>query len=245
MPIERLLDLTVQSPEPVDLYKRITFPAPSPDRPYVFINMVSTVDGKTVLGEPGGSAKGLGGPTDQVLFRRLQLNADAALIGGNTLRASQVIYPNTLTRIVATRTGDLPLENRFFTDAPERAVIVAPTNLPNDTSKRLRSAARLILTGERDVDWTAALRVVRQELNIHALLCEGGSLMNGQLINSGLADELFLTLTPKLKGGTHLPTIVGGDGFPPGVAQPLELMSVYRDGGEIYLRYRLTPRHAP
>ena len=245
MPIERLLDLTLQPPEPDDLYKRITFPEPPPDRPYVFINMVSTVDGKIVLGEPGGSAKGVGGPMDQVLFRRLQMNADGALIGGKTLRASQVIYPRTLTRIVVTRTGDMPLDNRFFTDAPERAVILAPAELPNHMSKRLRSAARLILTGDDDVDWTAALRVVRQELNIRVLLCEGGSLINGQLIHAGLADELFLTLAPKLKGGTHLPTIVGGDGFLPGVAQPLELVSVYRDGGEIYLRYRLTPRQAP
>src|SRR5205085_11424730 len=98
MSIERLLDLTASPPEPEDLYKRIAFPSPPIDRPYVFINMVSTVDGKIVLGAPGGPAKGLGGPTDQVLFRRLQHSADAALIGANTLRASQVIYPHAMAR---------------------------------------------------------------------------------------------------------------------------------------------------
>src|SRR5205085_7092302 len=101
MPIERLLDRIGDLPDPGDLYTQIEFPAPPEDRPYVYINMVSTVDGKIVLGEPGGSAKGLGGPTDQVLFRRLQRNADAALIGGATLRASQVIYPPEVARFVA------------------------------------------------------------------------------------------------------------------------------------------------
>ncbi len=241
MPIERLLDLT---PEPEDLYERITFPAPPDDRPYVYINMVSTVDGKIVIGKPGGTAKGVGGPTDQLLFRRLQLNADAALIGANTLRASQVIYPPTVARFVATRAGDLPLGNRFFTDAPARAFVVAPTNLPSATRNLLKAAAGLIQAGDTEVDWKAALRTMRRDLNVRTLLCEGGSQLNGQLILASLADEMFLTLAPKLKGGAHLPTIVGGPGLPPGAALPLELLSLYRDGAEIYLRYRLAPPSA-
>ena len=250
MTIERLLDLTAEPPAPEDLYKRCEFPAPPDDRPYVFINMVSTVDGKIVLGEPGGSAKGLGGPSDQVLFRRLQHNADAALIGGNTLRASQVIYPHAMARFVATRAGDLPLGNRFFTDAPERAFVVAPGNLPTATRDRLKSVAGLIEAGDAEVDWKSALRTIRRELNVRVLLCEGGSQINGQLVRAGLADELFLTLAPKIKGGARLPTIVGGEGFPPGIALPLELLSAYHDGSEIYLRYRLvridaTPQALP
>lgn len=239
MPIERLLDLTANPPEPENLYKGILFPAPPANRPYVFINMVSTVDGKIVQGAPGGSARGLGGPTDQILFRRLQLNADAALIGGNTLRASQVIYPRVLTRFVATRTGDIPLGNRFFTDAPERAFVVAPRGLPAATRACIKAAAGLIETGDEDCNWLAALRTIRHDLHIRKLLCEGGSQINTQLIHAGLADELFLTLAPKLKGGEHLPTIFGGAGFPPDVVLPLELRSVYHDSGEIYLRYRL------
>ena len=82
MPLERLLDLTVNPPEPEELYTRLDFPDLPEDRPYTIINMVSTVDGKIVLGEPGSAAKGLGGPTDQRLFRRLQKAVDAAMIGG-------------------------------------------------------------------------------------------------------------------------------------------------------------------
>ncbi len=241
MSLQRLLDLDAAAPDPEDLYVRLDFPAPPADRPYVYINMVSTVDGKIVLGEPGESAAGVGGPTDQVLFRRLQRNAEGALVGASTLRASQVIYPTNIARFTATRSGNLPLDNRFFRDAPDRAYIVIPEKMARHDRDRLDAAAKLLPTGNDDVDWAAALRVMRQELDIHTLLCEGGSTLNGQLVLAGLADELFLTLSPKLKGGSHLPTILGGPGFPPGTALRLNLLSVYHDGDELYLRYRLSP----
>ena len=239
MPLERLLDLTENSLPPEDLYTAIRFPNPPTNRPYVYINMAATVDGKIVLGEAGGSAKGLGGPTDQRLFRRLQTQCDTALLGAATLRASQVIYPKDKARYAVTRTGNVPLNNRFFTDAPERAFILAPENLPLEICKRLRDGANLIQIGAENVDLPAALNLMRREHGVNILLCEGGATLNDDLIRAGLADELFLTLAPKLKGSSHLPTIMTGAGFPPGKFAPLQLLSIYRDDDEIYLRYKV------
>jgi riboflavin biosynthesis pyrimidine reductase len=53
-----------------------------------------------------------------------------------------------------------------------------------------------------------------------------------------LIDEWFLTLTPKVKGGRHIPTTVEGDGLPRERVVQMELMSVYENNGELYLRYR-------
>src|SRR5579862_6949520 len=136
MNIERLYDIENTSGNPNDLYTSIKWPDPPPNRPYVYINMASTVDGKIVLGKPDGPAKGVGGATDQLLFRRLQQQCDAAFLGGTTLRASQVIYPAHLSRYTVTRSGDLPLNNRFFTDAPDRAFVLAPSDLAPDAAKR-------------------------------------------------------------------------------------------------------------
>jgi riboflavin biosynthesis pyrimidine reductase len=239
MPIERLMDVAAPPIESEALYEQIVFPLPPDERPYVFINMASTVDGKIVVGPVGGTAAGVGGPTDQLLFRRLQRNADAALIGAATLRASQVIYPSTAARFVATRTGNVPLDNRFFRDAPDRAYVIVPEDLDPATRQRIESVARLITAGRIEVDWPEAMRRIRHEAGVRTLLCEGGSQINSQLVHSGLVDELFLTLAPKLKGGVSLPTILGGQEFPPRTALPLTLLSVYRDGDELYLRYRL------
>jgi len=240
MALQCLFDNSTHPPEPDDLYLILERPEPPEDRPYLYINMAATIDGKIVVGEPGGTAKGVGGPTDQRLFRRLQKTCDAAMLGSTTLRASQVIYPPEILRFVVTRKGDVPLNNRFFTDAPQKAYVLAPTTLPAELAAKLEAATNVLRIGQEDVDLAAALKYLRQHLGIRYLLCEGGGTLNDQLIRAGLADELFLTLAPKIKGGTGLPTPVSGAGFPPNVALPATLLSLYRDGSEIYLRYRLS-----
>jgi riboflavin biosynthesis pyrimidine reductase len=239
MPLERLLDLDSPDQAPAALYGHLILPEPPADRPYCYVNMVATVDGKIVLGEPGGTARGLGGPTDQRLFRRLQRVADAAIIGSGTLRAGTVLYPPDIARYVVTRSGDVPLGNRFFTDAPERAYVVAPEDVPDEVRVALEARTNLVRRGRGRVDLTAALGVLRREHGVRHLLCEGGASLNADLIAAGLVDEFFLTVAAKLKGGAHLPTPVGGAGFPPGRYLPASLVSVYRDEDEIYLRYRL------
>jgi 2,5-diamino-6-(ribosylamino)-4(3H)-pyrimidinone 5'-phosphate reductase len=244
MSLERLLDLTADPPLPDQLYERLSFPDPPADRPYLYINMVSTVDGKIVLGDPAGSAAGVGGPTDQRLFRRLQRVCDAVLIGSSTLRASQVIYPPETPRFVVTVTGHVPLDNRFFTDAPDRAYVLVPADLPAARQAELRAAANVLEVGTGQVDLPAVMRLLRQEYGVRHLLCEGGATLNAELIQAGLVDEFFLTLTPKLKGGAHLPTPLGDPGFPPDYYLPATLLSLYRDGDELYLRYRLAAQPA-
>jgi riboflavin biosynthesis pyrimidine reductase len=244
MALERLLDLTADTSAPDALYLNIAFPAPPADRPYLYINMVATVDGKIILGDPGSSAVGVGGPTDQLLFRRLQRICDAALLGSSTLRASQVIYPPDKPRYVISRSGNLPLDNRFFRDAPDRAYVIIPADLPAPRRAELEAAVRVIEVGAGQVDLPAAMRLLRQEHGVHHLLCEGGATLNAELIRAGLADEFFLTITPKIKGGSQLPTPVEGSGFPASQYLPTTLLSLYRDESELYLRYRLAPAPA-
>lgn len=221
------------------LYTHFAWPPAPSDRPYTFVNMAATVDGKIVIGEPGGSARGLGGPTDQMLFRRLQQACDAALIGASTLRASQVIYPPDKLRVVVTRSGNVPLDNRFFRDAPGRAYVAAPDDLADSLADSIGLTASVLRMGHGDVDLRAMMQALRQELGVERLLCEGGADLNFQLLRAGLMDELFLTIAPKLKGGAGLPSIITGAGYPPGEYEPVRLLSVYLSGNELYLRYVL------
>jgi len=239
MAIERLFDeIDTQSP-PDALYERVTFPSAPPDRPYLFVNMVSTIDGKIVLGPRGGTAQGVGGPTDQLLFRRLQRNAMAVIVGSGTLRAGPVIYPPEIPRFVVTRTGDVPLDNRFFRDAPDRAGVFAPAGLPQAQRDRLSAATNLRFAGDTDVDPVEMMRLLRRDSGYEAVLCEGGPTLNDELFRHELVDELFLTISPKIRGGEKAQTIVKGQGYADGQFARMELISLYRDGSEIYLRYRV------
>lgn len=237
--IQRVMDIEDGS-DSANLYQQVQFPEPPEGRPYCYINMCSSIDGKIVIGKPTGSAAGLGSATDQVLFRRLQLLCDAAIIGSSTLRASQVHYPENIQRYVITHSGRIPYNNRFFTEAPERAFVIAP-----EVSKKQlldqKSNLSYLFCGEQSVDLLEAMRVLRLEKGVKYLLCEGGGTLNEQMIKLGLVDELFLTLASKLKGGASLPTIMGGEGFPEGKFTTADLISIYRDESELYLRYRINP----
>ena len=84
------------------------------------------------------------------------------------------------------------------------------------------------------VDVASALRHLRAEHGVRALLCEGGPGLHGELQAAGMVDELFLTMAPKLAGG-EAPRILEGD--LPGVAE-LELAWLLEQDGELFARYR-------
>jgi riboflavin biosynthesis pyrimidine reductase len=64
------------------------------------------------------------------------------------------------------------------------------------------------------------------------VLCEGGPHLHSQLQAGGLADELFLTIAPKLVGAGS--TIL--EGALPEVAE-LELAWLLREESELFARY--------
>jgi riboflavin biosynthesis pyrimidine reductase len=82
-------------------------------------------------------------------------------------------------------------------------------------------------------DLVALLRSLREE-GVRALLCEGGPRLHGTLQASGLVDELFLTIAPKLVGG-EAPRILEG-AAPPETAE-LNLAWLLEDRGELFARY--------
>jgi riboflavin biosynthesis pyrimidine reductase len=83
------------------------------------------------------------------------------------------------------------------------------------------------------VDLAALLRSLREE-GIRALLCEGGPTLHATLQVSGLVDELFLTIAPKLAGGGAPPILTGEL---PSVVD-LELAWLLEEDGELFARYR-------
>jgi riboflavin biosynthesis pyrimidine reductase len=70
---------------------------------------------------------------------------------------------------------------------------------------------------------------------IRAVICEGGPTLHGSLQAAGLADDLFLTIAPKLVGG-EAPRILEGEAL--SEIADLELAWLLEDNGELYARYR-------
>ncbi|HVD41810.1 MAG TPA: dihydrofolate reductase family protein [Solirubrobacterales bacterium] len=95
---------------------------------------------------------------------------------------------------------------------------------------------RLIVVESGGGEWTdlsEMLGSLREE-GVRAVMCEGGPTLHGSLQASGLVDELFLTIAPKLSGGGAPRILEGGL---PGVAG-LELAWLLEEDGELFARYR-------
>lgn len=240
--------------EPDKVYAALDFPEGIDGRPYVVVNMVSTVDGKAAL---GGSAAGIGSRTDAELMRQIRAAVDAVMHGAATLRAEivdpRVDPPRVKQRIrrglpaqplAVAVSGSLDLDpsNRFFVNGPERTVVLTSSRAPAERRARLAPYARLIDAGGGQgagmVDLAASLRRLHDEHGVRRLLAEGGPTLNQRLLDAGLVDELFWTVAPKLAGGRGR-AILGDDAPATRIRARLELVSLYEHDGELFTRYRL------
>jgi riboflavin biosynthesis pyrimidine reductase/predicted DsbA family dithiol-disulfide isomerase len=217
-------------------YASLEFPAyPASDRPHVAINMVSTIDGKTVSGGRDEGVMDLGSRVDHAAMRNIETAAEAVMIGAQTLRATpKVRFDPRLFRIVLSRSGRLDPNVRFFSEAPTRAIVATPESVALDLPEGVR---HWTFPGS-EVPAEALLARIRTELGVSRLLCEGGSELNAALLAADLADELFLTVAPKVRLGRGLPTYAGGEALPKGSLLDFGLVSEVRIGDEVFLRYR-------
>jgi 5-amino-6-(5-phosphoribosylamino)uracil reductase len=108
-------------------------------------------------------------------------------------------------------------------------VFTASGDEPPQTATRVA-----VVRHPNGVELDRALRWLREERGIRSVLCEGGPTLHGRLREGNLADELFLTIAPKLAGG-EAPRIL--EGALPEVEE-LELTWLLDHDGELFARYR-------
>ena len=213
------------------------------NRPYTVTNFAVTVDGHATI---SGRSGPIGTATDTAMLVGLRKQVDALMIGAGTMRAERYgrIFSNPETRSRRERRGlpadplmvlvsarlDLPWDAGLFTDGGGRVLVFTASDAePPETATPVR-----VVRHEGMVDLAEAMRHLRVERGVRALLCEGGPHLHGQLIAAGLVDELFVTRAPKLAGG-------GGPGLAEGLPEDvheLERVALLADGGELFHRYR-------
>lgn len=225
--------------ETAEVYRSLDFPievAPK-DRPFVFINMVSTIDGKIVTGERGQDVQDLGSKVDHATMRTIEMAADAVIIGAGSQRSSaKITYPSHLLRFVVTKSGNLLYESRFFNDDREKAIVVCPESVS------VPDGVRTLRVGTSEVDLRSAFRAIREEFGVQRLLVEGGSELNAQVLALELVDELFLTVAPKVKLGKDTPTYADGEPLSREDVQNYQLVQCMTVGDEVFMRYRKAVR---
>jgi riboflavin biosynthesis pyrimidine reductase len=238
-----------------DLDAAYAWPGWPQPHPWVRANMVATVDGAARA--PDGVSHGISSDADRRVFGRLRGLADVVLAGAGTVRqegyrparpkpdfadrraaAGQAPVPAIA---VLTRTLSVDLSAPLFTEAAERTILLTCDASDADARRRAAEVAEVVVVGDADVDLAAALDALHDR-GLARVHCEGGPTLLAQLVAADLLDELLLTVSPLLAGGTYadrapLHRILSGAELP-GAPRPLTLHHVLEDDGSLFLSYR-------
>jgi len=219
------------------------------NRPFVFINVAMTADGKIDTFARKGAA--ISSQRDKERVDQLRAESDAIMVGGKTLleedpkltvksealraeRVAQGLSPNPVKVGVVTR-AELKPHSKFLQEGPARVVIFTTYQTSKERIAFLRSQGADVYTDDQDrVDLVNALSLLK-ELGIKRLMVEGGATLNFELLRLGLVDEVSAYIAPLLFGGASAPTMVAGSGLERSAAIPLKLIHIERweDGGVI------------
>lgn len=220
---------------------------PHASRPWVIANFVSSLDGAIAV---DGRSGPLGGPADKRVFRSIRAVADVILVGAGTVRAENYGPPalteelrsqrqargqTELPRIaVVTASLNLDFASRLFADPELRPIVITDSVADPDLRDRAGDVADVVVTAsDNGIDLAVALDELHK-LGAEVVLCEGGPTLAGQLAAAGLVDELCLTLSGALVGGTS-PRVLNGPTLNP--IQRMTLARIIEADGLLFLRH--------
>ncbi len=236
----------------------------SDERPYVFANFVSSIDGIVSFGLPGRAQASLisaGHAGDRFVLALLRAVADAIVVGAGTLRnepgviwSPEAAFPEG---------GPAFAEVRARMGKPQRALTVLVTGsgaIDPRAPALAEGAPMVVLTTERGADALGTLpphvrvrtlsrgttaemiEVAAEESRGTLILTEGGPTLFGQFLRERTVDELFLTVAPLVAGRTRDEprlSLVEQAAFAPEDAPRPRLLSTKAAGDYLFLRFAL------
>lgn len=233
------------------LQPRVTHHAP---RPFVFINMAMTADGK--IATANRTVSSFSSRRDVEHLYELRATADAVMAGARTIdlnpvklgpggaRFKKLRLKNGLAeyglRVIVSGSGTINPQATIFRHRFSPIVILTTQRAGKATLDQLRKLADdVVICGKSQIDFAFALAHLRKKWRVKRLLCEGGGELNAALFRARLVDELHVTICPKIFGGRHAPTIAEGENVRHLIdAAQLKLESFQRIGDELFCVYR-------
>ena len=190
---------------------------PHTHRPWLFTNMVTTLDGAAAVDGVSGA---LGDDDDRAMFRSLRASADVILVASRTANVEgyrppprsddtelvRAAHQRSKRPLVAVVTASLSIDPdlELFAEEGYRPLVLTVAGAPAERRARLDEVADVITIDQTDdgaVDLAAALAHLR-DAGHRTVLSEGGPTLNAQLIAADLVDEWNLTIAPALAAGT-------------------------------------------
>lgn len=211
-------------------------------RLHIILSSAISIDGK--IATFTGDSK-LSSQKDIIRLHRLRSRVDAILIGKNTvdrdnpLLTVRYVKGKNPTRIILDSQGKISKNSKILQTCGKIPTIIGVSK--SITQKNLNELKKfpieIIVTGKRSVNVKTFLKKLVKK-GIKTILVEGGGTINWEFIRNGLFDEILITVSPFVIGGTNAVSFVEGKGFAKITKSPkLKLKSIKRLENHLLLHY--------
>ncbi|MEO9309997.1 MAG: 2,5-diamino-6-(ribosylamino)-4(3H)-pyrimidinone 5'-phosphate reductase [Nitrososphaera sp.] len=212
-------------------------------RPHIILSAAVSLDGK-IATKTGNSE--ISSKHDKVRVHRLRASSDAILVGKNTVKKDdplltvRYVKGKNPTRIILDSRAEISTCSKIIKTSHLIPTIIAvsKTAPKKNLSKLARYPIKMITAGKTKVEIKKLLKILYKQ-GIRTILLEGGGTTNWDFVSKGLVDEVIVTISPCLVGGTAATTLVEGAGFA-NIADSLKLKlkKAVRYDSEIVLHYQ-------
>ena len=212
-------------------------------RPYVILSAAITLDGKIAKGR---TKIKLSSKNDKIRVHKLRAKVDGILIGKNTLDTDnpmlnvRYVTGKNPVRILLDSRGTIKSSSKIIQSCSKISTIIATTQLisKKNLSRLEKFPLEIIKCGKSSVDVVKLLKIL-QKKGMKKILLEGGGTLNWSFLKRGLIDELIITITPYILGGSDSVTLVEGSGFKNLFSMnKLKLKKIQKIGNELVVYYR-------
>ena len=208
-------------------------------RPYVILSAAISIDGKiaTRTGRSNLSSK-----KDLIRVHNLRKSVDAILIGKNTVNIDnpsltvRYVKGKNPIRVILDPSGSLSPRSKVIRTAKKiPTILVVSENASRNVENLVVKGTQVIKCGKKKINIKKLLQILGKR-GIKRILVEGGGTTNWYFFNEKLVDEIIVTVTPYILGGSTAISLVEGVGFE-NVSNSFTLKKIKKIQNELVLHY--------
>jgi diaminohydroxyphosphoribosylaminopyrimidine deaminase/5-amino-6-(5-phosphoribosylamino)uracil reductase len=212
--------------------------------PHVTLKAAATLDGK--LADTHGASKWITGEAARRHAHRLRAESDAIVVGVTTAQRDDPAltvrlpepWPREPHRVVLDTAARLsPTARLIQAGTPSRVIVAVGAEAPEARVAALEATgARVLRCRTRDgrIDVTALLARLF-DLEVRAVLVEGGGETHAAFVEAGMVDRVALFVAPLLLGGRDATGVIGGAGRDLKAALRLDRLAVTPLGDDLLI----------